>query len=338
MAVIYFRKDGWVKSVLGQAIAGASVYVCYQPADTAWVPPLPQIPLYSDVNGVGILAQPVITDGQGHYDYYAIAGLYTEVIVNGGKVQQVYKDQMVGTPVIAVNTPAIIASGFPGTFQVLQVPYSITSADITNGFASIPVAWPIIWPDNNYALTSGISSLLNVNKDFVVGVAHSITGSGFTLVVRLADAIPLIQGQSDLVASTNATNLISLTTALTALYQVTLYYGPSRTSALDTGKTWTPTIAWTDPSGNVLTASGTSPTVMLGPASGGNTGSYGVNWLQAYSIPMFVLGGTTIFVTGTYVGGAFPVNVSMRIVEMPNNSTIYTPGDTLIVNAVSIHN
>jgi len=61
----FFRSDGWVKTVLGQAIAGAQIYVCAQPADTSYVPPLPEVQLYADAGGVTPLSQPVISDGLG---------------------------------------------------------------------------------------------------------------------------------------------------------------------------------------------------------------------------------------------------------------------------------
>jgi hypothetical protein len=337
MAVL-FRKDGWVKSTLGPAIAGAQVYVCSQPADTAFVPPLPQIPLFSDPNGVAPLAQPVITDGFGHYNYYAEAGFYTEAIVNGGKVQQVYLDQMVGTPSVAVNNPTTAIPGLSGAVQTTRVSYGITAVDLVNGYAVIPVIWDSPWPDVKYTTSvSGVSSLLSPVEDFAIGAIHNITGAGLNAVIQLTAAIPLVQGQEDLVASLTATNVIALVAPITTMYQVTMYYGPSRTSALDAGKTWTPTVSWTDPSGNALQASSTSPTIVLGPASGGNTGSYGVNYLQDFNIPFYVLAGSTISVTGAYVGGTFPVNVSVRIVQMPNNSVVYHVGDVFTVEAVSIH-
>lgn len=92
----YFRSDGWVKSVLGQAIAGASIYVCTQPADVAYVPPIPQVQIYSDPAGLSPITQPVISDGFGHYDFYVPYGTYTVVIVTGGNIQQVYPDQTIG--------------------------------------------------------------------------------------------------------------------------------------------------------------------------------------------------------------------------------------------------
>jgi hypothetical protein len=91
-----FRTDGWVKSTQGPAVPGAQVFVCTQPANIAFFPPSPLAPIYSDPGGLIPLAQPVITDGFGHYDFYTVAGLYTVVVANGGLIQQVYPDQSVG--------------------------------------------------------------------------------------------------------------------------------------------------------------------------------------------------------------------------------------------------
>ena len=93
----FYRMDGWVKSPLGQAIAGAQIFVCGQPVDSTWIPPTPLSAIYSDVNGLVPITS-TVTDGLGHYWFYALSGFYSVVVVNGGKVQQVYPDQMVGLP------------------------------------------------------------------------------------------------------------------------------------------------------------------------------------------------------------------------------------------------
>lgn len=94
----FYRNDGWVKNALGNAIAGASVYVVNQPANTAFVPPDPLASVFSDVNGLAPITQPIFSDGQGHYFFYALSGFYTLVVVTGGTTQQVYQDQTIGLP------------------------------------------------------------------------------------------------------------------------------------------------------------------------------------------------------------------------------------------------
>jgi hypothetical protein len=91
----FFRSDGWVKNVMGQAIAGASIFVCTQPADASFLPPIPLATVFSDPAGAFPITQPIITDSFGHYDFYAASGIpYSVVVVNQGKVQQSYADQV----------------------------------------------------------------------------------------------------------------------------------------------------------------------------------------------------------------------------------------------------
>src|ERR1700676_1557424 len=120
MALNFYRSDGWVKLGRGQAVPGAQVYILSQPANV--VPPItpprtlpvpfvpnPQVQVYSDA-GFTPLAQPVITDGFGHYDFYVLPGVYTVAIFFGGKLQQFYIDQSIG---------AVGSSG--GTSVLLEV-------------------------------------------------------------------------------------------------------------------------------------------------------------------------------------------------------------------------
>ena len=107
-----FRTDGWVKTVQGYAVPGAQVWVCLQPANVASLPPSPLANIFSDVNGLVPITQPIITDGFGHYDFYALAGVYTLIISIGGVISQVYPDQSVG---------GASGTGTGGTALTLQV-------------------------------------------------------------------------------------------------------------------------------------------------------------------------------------------------------------------------
>src|SRR5271166_774728 len=91
-----FRTDGWVKTTLGPAVPGAQVWVCTQPANIVSAPPSPLAPIFADPAGNMTITQPILTDGFGHYDFYAVAGVYTLVVAFGGLIQQVYSDQSVG--------------------------------------------------------------------------------------------------------------------------------------------------------------------------------------------------------------------------------------------------
>ena len=96
MSTNYFRFDGWVKSAQGPAVPGAQIYVCTQPANATALPPTPLANVFSDVNGLVPITQPILTDGFGHFDFYAAAAVYTIVVGLGGIVQQVYPDQSIG--------------------------------------------------------------------------------------------------------------------------------------------------------------------------------------------------------------------------------------------------
>ncbi len=91
----YYRSDGWVKNVNGPAVPGAQIYVCSQPANVSFLPPTPLALIYADA-GLTPITQPIITDGFGHYDFYALPGLYAVIVAYGGNVQQVYPDQSIG--------------------------------------------------------------------------------------------------------------------------------------------------------------------------------------------------------------------------------------------------
>jgi hypothetical protein len=110
----YFRMDGWVKSAQGPAIPGAQIYVCTQPANTVALPPSPLANIFADVNGLVPITQPILTDGDGHYDFYAQAAVYTIVVGFGGVVQEFYPDQSLGG---ASGT----SGGGGGTALVIQV-------------------------------------------------------------------------------------------------------------------------------------------------------------------------------------------------------------------------
>lgn len=205
--------------------------------------------------------------------------------------------------------------------------YVLTQADITNGFASVPILWDSPFNDTNYNFVWEIidTSFSTPSLDFAHGDSHSIKGNGFTAVVDISASVPLIEAVADLVNSTSTLTPLSLTSPETTLYQVTFYYGPADASG---SGTWIPTVTWQDPSGNNLTM--TYP--YLGPATAGDVENY-----QSYSIPYFVKLGTPIAVTGAYSGAAFPMNIAIRVVRMPSNSDASIVGDQVSVYALASH-
>ncbi len=204
--------------------------------------------------------------------------------------------------------------------------YTITSTDVLNGFVPVPITWDVPFADTNYTVLFSIHDL-DDTVDLSVGEldVHNVTATGCTPVVFVAAATPLVQAQVDLVASTATLTPLTLTAPITTLYQVTFYYGPADTTG---SGTWTPTVAWEDPAGNMLTM--TYP--YLGPATAGDVNNY-----QSYSVPYFVMAGETIAVTGAYSDAAFPMNISIRVVQMPNNNITVKAGDQFIINAIAVH-
>jgi hypothetical protein len=150
----YFRSDGWVKAVTGQAIPGAQVYVALQPANVAFAPPSPLASIFSDPAGLVPIAQPIITDGFGHYDFYVLPGTYTAVVALNSVIQQVYPDQSIGVAggggsVTSVGLTAdsgsiLTVSGSPITTSgTIGLSFSNESANkVLAGPASGPAATP----------------------------------------------------------------------------------------------------------------------------------------------------------------------------------------------------
>ena len=205
--------------------------------------------------------------------------------------------------------------------------HTLTQDDITNSFAIVHINWPSPFYDTNYTPTFSVEDRDSViDLSFEVGDIHNLAPDGFDAIVYMtAAAIPILQGQVDLVDSTSTLAPITLTAPITTLYQVTFYYGPADNSG---SGTWTPTVTWEDPNGNMLTMTGP----YLGSAIAGDVNSY-----QSYSIPYFVMANTPITVTGAYSGVAFPMNISIRVVQMPNNTTVPQVGDKFVVHAMASH-
>ena len=169
----FYRSDLWVKTTLGPAVAGAQIYVLFQPANfsppitpprTIPIPfvPNPQAPVYSD-QGFTPMAQPFLTDGQGHANFYVLPGIYTVAIFYGGKLQQVYIDQSIGN---------IGSSG--GTSLVLEVNgsplFNQTVLNLQQG------ANVILTPDNFGNVT--IASTGGGSSSRVSAIFYTIDGGG----------------------------------------------------------------------------------------------------------------------------------------------------------------
>ena len=95
----WYRLDGTVRNAQGYALSGVQVYVCLQPLISMNIPPAPLAPLASDSSGTH-LANPVFTDGQGNFFFYAAPGLYTVILYDpDGRIPTTtFADQLVASP------------------------------------------------------------------------------------------------------------------------------------------------------------------------------------------------------------------------------------------------
>lgn len=209
----YFRKDGWVKSAVGPAVPGAQVFVCEQPANvplslTSSVPtPTPLASLFSDPNGLVPITQPIITDGFGHYNYYTLPGVYTEVIYLSSVLQQTYPDQSVGglgtgpnntgltagsnITIVGSTISATVPSGVQlqtnGVDNASQSKLNLTSSDGTVEFTDLGAGAVSAVVDFS-AATVGLGSLHGwyVNN---VGVTLGFLGENATFIGGAAKTI-----------------------------------------------------------------------------------------------------------------------------------------------------
>jgi hypothetical protein len=136
----FARDDRWLTDAQGRALAGAQVYYCTQPANTANVPPSPLATVYTDSTGDTPVTQPLITDGFGHCDAYLNnAVLYTVVFVHPlfGANPVVLNDQAVGLGG-GTQTYATFAGGLTGTINGTNTVFGLT-VDGTNPLPSGPV-------------------------------------------------------------------------------------------------------------------------------------------------------------------------------------------------------
>jgi hypothetical protein len=92
--------EGWVRSSIGPSVPGSQIFICLQPANaptplTQKVPtPSPLANIFSDVNGLVPITQPMITDGFGYYSCYVPSGSYTILVYLNGILQKLYADEV----------------------------------------------------------------------------------------------------------------------------------------------------------------------------------------------------------------------------------------------------
>ena len=187
-----FRFDGSINNAgLGQACEGVEVYVLTQPANTSALTPLATI--YTDSTGAVQLANPVISDGNGNFYFYAAAGTYTLVYVDpyGRIPTEIFPDQAVTTQgggtvtSVALTMPAEFAvAGSPvtvaGTLAVTKAVQNANKvyAGPVSGGDAVPVFRLLVAAD----LPAGAGSVTSVALTVAVPayMSKTVTGSPIT--------------------------------------------------------------------------------------------------------------------------------------------------------------
>lgn len=71
--------------------------------------------------------------------------------------------------------------------QTVRVSYLMTTQDIANGYAVVPITFPKPFTDTNYTVVFGINDLdpapAGSNLDYYVGDIHQKTTTGFNAVI-----------------------------------------------------------------------------------------------------------------------------------------------------------
>ena len=93
-----YRRDDWCTDALGNALAGVSLWVCTQPADTESSPPSPLAQIFSDPAGADPITQPILSDGLGHTFFYVAQGTYTLVFDSAQVQENILTDQVIVSP------------------------------------------------------------------------------------------------------------------------------------------------------------------------------------------------------------------------------------------------
>lgn len=187
-----YRYDGSISNAgLGQACEGVQVYVLTQPANTTALTPLATI--YTDSTGSVTLANPVTSDGNGNFYFYAAAGTYTLVYVDpyGRIATEIFPDQAITTQgggtvtSVALTVPVEFSvAGSPitvsGTLAVTKATQSANKvyAGPTSGGAVVPTFRSLVAAD----LPAGSGSVTSVALTVTVPayMTKSVTGSPIT--------------------------------------------------------------------------------------------------------------------------------------------------------------
>lgn len=181
-----FRFQGWVKTVQGQAVSGAQVYICSpQPIDTSFIPPEPLSSIFADPSGLVSLPQPIFTDGFGFYSAYVASGIpYTIVVCNNGSVQEVLTDQLPMGATLGGGGGGAVSSVFGRTGDVVATSndYSFPQISGSLSLGQIPAGGSsstFLRGDGTWATPAGAGTVTSIAAGTGITASPSpITGSG----------------------------------------------------------------------------------------------------------------------------------------------------------------
>ena len=207
------RKDDIVLNRLGQPVAGASVTVCTSGA--TGTPCSPKASLFSDVALTQPLANPLTTDGQGNYHFYAAPGRYLI--------------QFSGAGVAATTLADVLLPADPTTpsFQSLNVAQNISALNLSLA-GNLTVNGGVSSPSTLSAPQQGSAAPVQIGPHWYAGTASGLC------------SVPAAPNVTTETASSGTGNFSSATTYYV---KVALYNRNGATSA-------SPATAYTPASGS----------------------------------------------------------------------------------------
>jgi hypothetical protein len=180
-----FRFDGEVRNAVGEAIAGASIYICNQPANTSSIPPSPLASTFADLAGTQP-ANPVTSDGNGNFFFYAAPGTYTVVYFDPFNriPTTVFADQSVISP--GAGTVTSVGMTGDGVIQNSVVPGSPIVASGTLAPTLVPFAQKTVLAGPTSGAAAPPSARLLASTDLPAG-----TGTVTSVAATLTPTAPL---------------------------------------------------------------------------------------------------------------------------------------------------
>ena len=160
---------------------GVSIYVCTQPLTSlpGVIPPTPLATIFSDPNGAVPLANPVTSDGNGNFFFYAAPGTYTLIFFDSENriPTQTFPDQVVVSP--GAGTVTSVAMTGDGVLLNSVVPGSpvSTTGTLAPTVANAAANKVFAGPSSGAAAPMAPRSLVTADLPAGVGTVTSVAGT-----------------------------------------------------------------------------------------------------------------------------------------------------------------